>query len=74
MPVPKQRVGHSDQGHRRSNWKATVPALTKCQHCGAVKLPHVLCVECGFYKNRIVSEKFHTHDHGDDHDHDHDHG
>ncbi len=23
MAVPKKRTGHSAQGHRRSNWKAT---------------------------------------------------
>jgi ribosomal protein L32 len=26
-----------------------------------VKLPHRLCTECGFYKDRVVSEKLHTH-------------
>ncbi len=61
MPVPKKRVGHSEQGHRRSNWKATVPEISKCPHCGSVKLPHVLCTNCGYHKGRVVSEKLHTH-------------
>ena len=77
MPVPKKRVGRSDQGHRRSNWKATVPEVTTCPHCSAVKLPHVVCMDCGFYKGRIVSDKLHAghshdHDHGDHTGHDHD--
>lgn len=54
MPVPKKRVGHSEQGHRRSNWKATVPAISKCPNCGAPRHPHTMCGACGFYKDRIV--------------------
>ena len=34
MAVPKKRTGHSAQGKRRSNWKATKPALTTCPNCG----------------------------------------
>lgn len=75
MAVPKKRTGKSDKRHRRSNWKATVPAVASCEHCGSPKLPHVVCMDCGWYKGRIVSEKLHAHhDHGHDHgDHDHDH-
>lgn len=58
MPVPKQRVGHSDQGHRRSNWKATVPSLMTCPQCGDKKLTHVLCQTCGYYNGKKVSERF----------------
>ncbi|HEY9688284.1 MAG TPA: 50S ribosomal protein L32 [Coleofasciculaceae cyanobacterium] len=61
MPVPKQRQGHARQMSRRANWKATLEAQTTCPHCGTVKLPHRLCTECGFYKDRVVSEKLHTH-------------
>ena len=65
MPVPKKRMGHAGQQSRRANWKATVPTITSCPHCGAVKLPHVVCMQCGFYKGRVVSEKLHQHhDHG----------
>ena len=38
MAVPKKRTGHSAQGKRRSNWKATKPTTTKCPNCGAVVL------------------------------------
>ena len=37
MAVPKKRTGHSAQGHRRSNWKATKPETTKCPNCGATR-------------------------------------
>jgi len=54
MPVPKKRLGHSDQGHRRANWKATVPAVSFCPNCSAPRHPHTICGVCGFYKDRVV--------------------
>jgi large subunit ribosomal protein L32 len=57
MAVPKKRVGHSAQGHRRSNWKATVPETTTCKNCGALALTHTVCEACGFYKGKAVSIK-----------------
>lgn len=57
MAVPKKRTGHSAQGHRRSNWKATKPTTTKCPNCGATVLTHTVCTECGTYKGQPVSLK-----------------
>ncbi len=57
MAVPKKRTGHSAQGHRRSNWKATTPETTKCPNCGATVLTHTVCTECGTYKGKPVSLK-----------------
>ena len=57
MAVPKKRVGHSAQGHRRSNWKATVPETTTCKNCGELVLTHTVCTACGFYKDKAVSIK-----------------
>lgn len=57
MAVPKKRVGKSAQGHRRSNWKATVPETTKCKNCGEVSLAHTVCTACGYYKGKVVSIK-----------------
>ncbi|MDX2085644.1 MAG: 50S ribosomal protein L32 [Candidatus Melainabacteria bacterium] len=58
MPVPKKRLGRSDQGHRRAKWKAFMPAKTTCPNCGAPRLMHTLCGVCGYYKDRIVSARF----------------
>ncbi|MDH4380203.1 MAG: 50S ribosomal protein L32 [Vampirovibrionales bacterium] len=83
MPVPKQRVGHSDQGHRRSNWKAILPTVASCTNCGAPRHPHTMCGVCGFYKNRVIPKALqgldfgaasatgHVHDENCGHDHDH---
>ena len=57
MAVPKKRTGHSAQGSRRSNWKATKPETTKCPNCGATVLAHTVCTACGTYKGQPVSLK-----------------
>lgn len=57
MAVPKKRTGHSAQGKRRSNWKATKPETTKCPNCGATVLAHTVCMACGQYKGKVVSIK-----------------
>lgn len=57
MAVPKKRTGHSAQGHRRSNWKATKPETTKCSNCGEIVLTHTVCTACGYYKGKAVSIK-----------------
>ena len=57
MAVPKKRIGHSAQGKRRSNWKATRPELTKCPNCGEPVLTHTVCTACGTYKGKPVRLK-----------------
>jgi large subunit ribosomal protein L32 len=54
MAVPKKRTGHSAQGSRRSNWKATKPTTTKCPNCGETVLAHTVCTACGTYKGQPV--------------------
>ncbi len=54
MAVPKKRTGHSAQGSRRSNWKVTKPATTKCPNCGETVLTHTVCTACGTYKGQPV--------------------
>ncbi len=60
MAVPKKRTGHSAQGKRRSNWKATKPTLTKCPNCGQPVLAHTVCTACGTYKGKPVRLKDQT--------------
>jgi len=57
MAVPKKRTGASAQGHRRSNWKASVPETAKCTNCGEIVLTHTVCTACGYYKDKAVSIK-----------------
>ncbi len=57
MAVPKKRTGHSAQGKRRSNWKASKPTLTTCPNCGQKMMAHTVCTACGQYKGKVVSRK-----------------
>ena len=57
MAVPKKRTGHSAQGKRRSNWKATKPETTICSNCGQPVLAHTVCTACGYYKGEPVRLK-----------------
>ena len=57
MAVPKKRTGHSAQGKRRANWKATKPETAICSNCGEPTLAHTVCTACGHYKGEPVSLK-----------------
>lgn len=55
MPVPKQKQGRIRTHNRRSaNMKIYAPSRSTCPRCGAVKLPHHVCPNCGYYKDREV--------------------
>nr|HPI02137.1 50S ribosomal protein L32 [Bacillota bacterium] len=54
MANPKQRFGKSRTRKRRANWKAEAPTLVECPKCKAMKLPHTVCGECGFYDGREI--------------------
>lgn len=55
MPVPKQKKGRGATHTRRSaNMKIDAPSRSVCPRCGAVKLPHHVCSNCGYYKDREV--------------------
>ncbi len=57
MAEPKRKHSKSRRDTRRSShWKLTLPGLVKCPECGAARLPHRMCGECGNYKGRTVVE------------------
>ena len=58
MAVPKRKVSKARRDKRRSNvWKLEAPALVKCSHCGELKVPHQVCGNCGFYKEKEIVKK-----------------
>jgi large subunit ribosomal protein L32 len=54
MAVPKQRQSHARTNKRRSQHKIVPPTLSTCPRCGAPRLPHRVCGECGTYAGREV--------------------
>ena len=56
MAVPKRRTSKSRQSKRRTHDSLAAPVLSTCPQCGAPKLPHRVCPNCGWYKDRTVLE------------------
>ena len=54
MAVPKQRQSHARSNKRRSQHRISAPSLTTCPRCGAARVPHRVCGECGTYAGREV--------------------
>jgi len=55
MGVPKRRASKQRGRQRRAaNMKLTPPVLVSCPQCRALKMPHHVCPECGYYKAREV--------------------
>ncbi len=55
MAEPKRKHSKARRDTRRnSHWKITLPSIVKCPNCGAARLPHRMCKECGFYKGREI--------------------
>ncbi len=55
MAVPKQKKGRGDPHTRRSaNRQLEAKDRSLSPQCGAPKLPHHVCPNCGHYKDREV--------------------
>jgi large subunit ribosomal protein L32 len=59
MAVQKRRQSSARRDSRRAQWMASVktPQATRCPKCEQPKLPHRVCMECGYYDNRKVVDK-----------------
>jgi large subunit ribosomal protein L32 len=55
MAVPKRKTPRAKTRQRRaSNWRLSAPSRSTCPNCGAVKQPHIVCGNCGWYAGRQV--------------------
>ncbi len=54
MAVPFRRTSKTRKRKRRTHYKLSVPGMVKCPQCGAPKLSHRVCKECGYYKGSEV--------------------
>lgn len=54
--VIRMRHTRSHTKNRRSHHALKAPAVAKCDHCGADRRPHHMCLECGYYNGRQVMD------------------
>jgi large subunit ribosomal protein L32 len=54
LQLPKRRHSKSRRDKRRTHWKLGSPNLSRCPQCGAPKLPHRVCPECGYYEGKEI--------------------
>ena len=55
MAVPKRKMGRARTHSRRSaNSRIKLVQTTPCPQCGAPRLDHHVCPNCGTYKGRQV--------------------
>lgn len=56
MAVPKKKVSKSRRNMRRSHDALKPSAYVECANCGEYKRPHHVCLVCGHYRGREVTE------------------
>ena len=56
MALPKRKHSTARGRKRRTHWKIKSTSLTPCPQCKQLKLPHKVCLACGFYNGRQVLE------------------
>ncbi|OGM12017.1 50S ribosomal protein L32 [Candidatus Woesebacteria bacterium RBG_16_39_8b] len=52
--VPKKRHTRGSRNQRRMHLFIKVRGLTLCKKCGHSVLPHTVCANCGYYKDKQV--------------------
>ena len=56
MANPKRKTSKARRDKRRSHWALKAPTITLCPECQEPKLPHKVCMSCGYYKNQMIIE------------------
>jgi large subunit ribosomal protein L32 len=58
MALKKRRRGPARTGHQRSAWMKKSgenrPLVQACPNCDAPRIPHRVCMACGFYDGQQV--------------------
>ena len=54
MAVPKRKMSKARRDQRRANSKLTAPGFVACPQCHEPKMPHHVCLECGYYDGKEV--------------------
>ncbi|HOA70637.1 MAG: 50S ribosomal protein L32 [Bacillota bacterium] len=57
MAVPKRRTSKAKRDSRRASaWKRrlSAPNLVECPRCHSLRLPHRICLDCGYYRGQEI--------------------
>ncbi len=54
MGVPRAHSTRGQKGRRRSHLALSSKAFSVCDQCKKAKLPHSICLSCGYYAGREV--------------------
>lgn len=54
MANPKRKFSKARTGQKHSQWKLKRKSISICPQCKHPKLPHRVCINCGFYNNELV--------------------
>ena len=54
MAVPKSKITRSRRGMRRSHDFLSTYSLNECDNRGEFKLPHHVCLSCGYYNKKEI--------------------
>jgi len=60
MAHPKRRSSKARHRKRKTHQFLEAAPLSRCPRCGAEGLPHRVCENCGFYRDRkiLLKEEF----------------
>ena len=53
---PKRRHSKARKRTRRASISLAANLLVVCKNCGKKTLPHIACVECGFYAGKSTGK------------------
>ena len=56
MANPRRKISRSKRDKRRASWSAKLKSsnLSECDNCNEMKLPHLVCPHCGYYKGKAI--------------------
>jgi large subunit ribosomal protein L32 len=54
---PKRRHSKARKRTRRASIKLEAISLVKCSKCGEMTVAHLVCKNCGSYKDKKVAQK-----------------
>lgn len=56
MAVPKRKTSKARRDKRNAHRSLSVASFATCSQCNEKYLPHRVCPNCGYYRNRVVLE------------------